>query len=87
METIIGKQFSEKVIPEIMLRNENWFSDAQPEEILAAQYRYHGPLIEGTLFQEKHVFQPKDALQETPASGQSLVLYRGDECIGGGIIV
>ncbi len=68
----------------IALSATNWFSDADPEELLAAQYRYHGPLIEGTL--AGNVFTPIEALPEPVASGQSLVVYQDDTVIGGGII-
>ncbi len=51
---------------------------------LHAQYRYHGPLVPGTF--STNVFTPTESLSEPIASGQSLVLYHGDTCIGGGII-
>jgi tRNA-specific 2-thiouridylase len=72
----------------ITLRETNWLSRSHlDEKTLAAQYRYHGPLIKGTFDQAKNVFTPHAPLTEHIAQGQSLVLYDGDRCIGGGIIV
>jgi tRNA-specific 2-thiouridylase len=70
--------------PEIRLREQNWFQ--QPEGELEAQYRYHGPRIKGKLSKDLNSYIPSDTLNESLAAGQSLVIYRGDECIGGGII-
>ncbi|MES2994878.1 MAG: tRNA 2-thiouridine(34) synthase MnmA [Patescibacteria group bacterium] len=70
----------------IAIRDTNWLSKTD-DEPLEAQYRYHGPRIAGHLTTERDAFIPTDAVPEPIASGQSLVLYRGEECIGGGIIV
>lgn len=66
----------------IRFASSNWFADRQ----LAthAQYRYRGTRVPGMV--EGDRFIPTHALSETPAPGQSIVLYRGDELIGGGII-
>lgn len=66
----------------IRLREENWF-ETMPGKV-EAQYRYHGPRIAGSY--ADHAFIPDAPLREPVASGQSLVLYAGDACIGGGII-
>ena len=63
----------------------NWFREELPT-MCEAQYRYHGPCIPGTFIKETNIFTPSDSLTEPAASGQSLVLYKGDECFGGGII-
>ena len=60
------------------------------KDTLTAQYRYHGPKIsisdiEKTETGARVTFD--EALPETPAAGQSLVVYSGTECIGGGVIV
>jgi tRNA-specific 2-thiouridylase len=60
----------------------NWFSE--PAGAVAAQYRYRGPRVLGRV--EDTAFVPSAVLTETPAPGQSVVFYRGDELVGGGII-
>ncbi len=64
----------------------NWFSD--PFSASLAQYRYHGPILHGSmsLKDKKYTFTASDALSEVPSEGQSLVVYTGDKCVGGGII-
>jgi len=69
----------------IRLREVNWFSQPIEGEVINAQYRYHGPVIEGIVTSE-HSFTPTVPLTEPVALGQSLVIYRGDEVLGGGII-
>lgn len=66
----------------ISLLETNWFSD-MPEHV-SAQFRYHGPVLEGSM--QGNTFTSAAALTEPVASGQSLVLYRDTEVIGGGII-
>ena len=58
-----------------------------PPQDSTAQYRYHCEEVRGTYDQETHLFTPHTPLIEPIASGQSLVLYDGEECLGGGIIV
>lgn len=53
---------------------------------LEAQYRYHGPRISGSLSADGESFIPTSALSEVVAQGQSLVFYRNNELLGGGII-
>ncbi|HEX2792252.1 MAG TPA: tRNA 2-thiouridine(34) synthase MnmA [Candidatus Paceibacterota bacterium] len=71
----------------IGIRQANWLSEPIPDEMLSAQYRYHGPKVAGKLSADRSSFIPAAPLAEALASGQSLVLYRGERCIGGGIIV
>lgn len=70
----------------IRITDENWFDTLKESEVLSAQYRYHGPEVSGTYDSKKKLFVPSMALPESAAAGQSLVLYRDNECIGGGII-
>ena len=66
----------------IELSQTNWFEN--PDGEVEAQFRYHGPVIRGTL--SGNAFVPSGALPEPAAAGQSLVIYRNDRVIGGGII-
>lgn len=54
--------------------------------ILSAQYRYHGPIVQGAFDAARSTFVPDTALPEPVAEGQSLVLYDDEALIGGGII-
>ena len=70
----------------IMLRDENWLADPDSFAELTAQYRYHGPLVAGSYDAGMHSFVLHTPESTLIAPGQSLVLYAGDECVGGGII-
>ena len=85
--TVSKQQFAASGTQEILLRETNWFREVSSTEKISAQYRYHGPVIEGQFDFVQNIFSPAESLMEPIASGQSLVLYVGDECIGGGIIV
>jgi len=85
-ELIVSHEHGEKSSEAIGLENVNWFKEPKSDETLIAQYRYHGPMIMGTYDAARAVFQPSAPMDEVPASGQSLVLYQGDVCSGGGII-
>ncbi|HRH55404.1 MAG TPA: tRNA 2-thiouridine(34) synthase MnmA [Candidatus Paceibacterota bacterium] len=65
----------------LTLREQNWFM--KPEGTVQAQFRYHGPILEG---EYTNVFTPLGSLPEPIALGQSLVLYKDNTVIGGGII-
>lgn len=69
----------------IALTDTNWFGEVPTGEI-EVQYRYHGPRILGRFDSAKATFHPSEPLLEPIASGQSLVFYRGNLCLGGGII-
>lgn len=69
----------------LQLTETNWLSEST-DGVLLAQFRYHGPHIEGTLSEDRKEFKPSAPFTEPLASGQSLVLYRGDELLGGGIL-
>ncbi len=71
----------------IRLGEQNWLSEGSPGESLEAQYRYHGSLVAGHLSDDRTRFRPAGPLPEPIALGQSLVLYRGEELVGGGIVV
>lgn len=66
----------------IKFRDANWFKE--PDIADEAQYRYRGSRIGGHIKNDE--FIPSKILSESPAAGQSIVFYRGDELIGGAII-
>lgn len=68
----------------ISLTNVNILTPVPANTVLTAQYRYHGPVIEGVL--TGNDFTLHGELAEEVAAGQSLVMYQDDVCIGGGII-
>ncbi len=68
----------------LTLTDTNWFREPMASEVLTAQYRYHGPHVEGTV--SNRVFTPLVPITEPVAHGQSLVFYEGDQVRGGGII-
>lgn len=70
----------------IALHSTNFFIAPQKDTEYGAQYRYHGPKVSGVYDPETATFTSHAAISEPVASGQSLVLYLKDECIGGGII-
>ncbi len=88
-EVVVSKKrtLSNKKTTSLTLRDCNWFSDF--ERATSAQYRYHGPIISGKVSFEKgkYIFSATDSFPELPASGQSLVVYAGEQCVGGGIIM
>lgn len=67
----------------IRFTSANWL--AEPATTTSAQYRYRGPRISGTLHCDS--FEPIDPLVEIPSPGQSIVFYRGEEIVGGAIII
>ncbi len=70
----------------ITLTSLNILEAVAPGELLTAQYRYHGPAISGVFSEDTGTFSPENPLSEELAPGQSLVLYRGEQVVGGGII-
>lgn len=70
----------------ISLTSCNWVIDIEPGGLLTAQYRYHGPIIKGSLSKDRMSFMPQESLAEALAAGQSLVIYHNDAVVGGGII-
>jgi tRNA-specific 2-thiouridylase len=70
----------------IALRDTNWLATLDEARTIEAQYRYHGPRISGTYDSVTNRFVPDVPLAEPVAPGQSLVLYSGEQCLGGGII-
>ena len=85
--TVSHEHASASKFESIVLTQTNWFASGNDSsETLTAQYRYHGPLIEGKLSSDHSSFIPTTPITEPVAIGQSLVIYHGDQCVGGGII-
>lgn len=70
------------VVPTIPFTDANWFGESS--RATEAQYRYRGPHIPGHI--ERDRFVSEGPLSEIPTPGQSIVFYRDDELVGGGII-
>ena len=81
--TVSKEPKQEETLQGIALTETNWLIDQVGGEF-EAQYRYHGPIIMGNITDD--TFTPA-AIAEPLAPGQSLVLYRGERCFGGGIML
>lgn len=77
---------------EIQIHSVNWISDlalSTKHSSLTARFRHQGELVPVTITKLKNDLynitfkKPQTAV----ASGQSLVLYKGKECLGGGVII
>jgi tRNA-specific 2-thiouridylase len=68
----------------VVLREENWIGDA-PSGAYHARFRYRQKLFRAMLNRSDHA-TVEVATEESIPIGQSLVLYDGERCIGGGII-
>lgn len=88
-ELIVSHEYGHQKNPhtDIKLRECNWLAD--PSGATEMQYRYHGPIISGKILidGDNVTFIASAPLKEPLASGQSLVAYAGEQCIGGGIII
>lgn len=83
-EFIVGKsRVSADAYPQrVPFTNANWFQE--PSSATEAQYRYRGQRVSGSI--TGSYFASADTLREIPTPGQSIVFYKGDELVGGGII-
>ncbi len=69
---------------EITLQNLHWINEPAESQPLQVRVRHRAPLIKATLSGETLTLsEPQRAV--TP--GQSVVMYSGEECLGGGIVV
>lgn len=85
----VGKKEAQKELSpkKVTITNMTWTHSFPEGEGLTAQYRYHGKEVEVERITESGEVFFKEELPEIPAEGQALVLYRGEECLGGGTIV
>ncbi len=71
-----------------VLENCNWNMVPEENKKYTAQVRYHGELFSCILEKDKKenykIFFDKNVLV---ASGQSVVVYQDDICLGGGVVV
>ena len=75
---------------EVTLGETNWIAEApQKDEQLTAQFYYQQKPVSVMIknIEEKQVILSVNETSKEPASGQSCVLYRNDQCLGGGIIL
>ena len=70
---------------ELLLREVNWFTMPQ-DGVYQARFRYRGRRIDATLTNTDDGVVVTLHEPQYVSLGQSLVLYRDDECIGGGIV-
>jgi tRNA-specific 2-thiouridylase len=73
----------------ITLDSVNWINELTDSKKLTAVFRYHGTPAKVTGLE---IFKDQCGLKldkeiDKPDSGQSCVIYQGDECLGGGIII
>jgi tRNA-specific 2-thiouridylase len=61
----------------------HWIGEQSGDGEYEARIRHRAPLVKATLKGDKlHLAEPERAV----TAGQSVVLYRGDVCLGGGIV-
>ncbi|MDB5254859.1 MAG: tRNA (5-methylaminomethyl-2-thiouridylate)-methyltransferase, tRNA-specific 2-thiouridylase [Candidatus Nomurabacteria bacterium] len=67
----------------VNLRDTNWFIDPEQGTAYTAQIRYHGTLLKAEVLNDKTILLEGD---EAIPLGQSLLVYKDDIVIGGGVI-
>ncbi len=67
---------------DIRFSDPNWIEKS--EQVTDAQYRYRGPRLKGHV--EGDHFVSEEPIPEISSPGQSIVFYKNDELVGGGII-
>jgi tRNA-specific 2-thiouridylase len=73
--------------PELTLSSVHWINQAPTEGTFKVRIRHRAPLASATLaFEGSDVKLVLHDAERAAAAGQSVVIYDGDVCIGGGII-
>jgi tRNA-specific 2-thiouridylase len=71
----------------VMLQNVHWINEAPSEGEYSVRVRHRAPLITASLLRgESDVTLKLKDDQRAIAAGQSIVMYKDDICIGGGIV-
>ena len=72
----------------VQLNNVHWINDTPPAGVYQVRIRHRAPLIDAelTYANDTVVLKLRDE-QRAVASGQSIVIYQADICLGGGIIL
>ena len=89
---VVGKNVAQRKIvlgdrptagaKEVRFSSGNWLHE--PSSAMQAQLRYRGPYIPGVI--SDNLFVPDEMLKEVATPGQSIVFYKKNELVGGGII-
>ena len=73
--------------PELNLINLHWINEEPPEGDYAIRVRHRAPLAEAHLtYVEGGARLDLKNPERAVAAGQSVVIYKGDICLGGGIV-
>ena len=81
-EVTLKEYQSEKDGLEVELKEINWINKPKDGVKYGARIRYRQPLQECTISGDVVTFEDP----QLPAPGQSCVIYKGEQCLGGGII-
>jgi tRNA-specific 2-thiouridylase len=73
----------------ISLHSSHWINETPKEGRYTMRIRHRAPLVEASLVlaENRNVILTVSDQQRAVAAGQSVVLYDGDHCIGGGIVL
>jgi len=73
--------------PQLSLSSVHWINDAPKEGTYQIRVRHRATLVDAQLtFDSDDVLLALDNAERAVAAGQSVVIYDGDNCIGGGIL-
>lgn len=73
---------------EISISKTNWISEISAGDVVKARIRYRQPLQDAVVksLSGNTAVMEFTEVQPTATTGQSLVVYKGDVCVGGGVI-
>lgn len=84
-------KLQEQAPKELILRDVSWtVTPPESSDTLSLQYRYHGPIvsIDGVSYHDDTLrLSFNRQLPEQPSPGQAVVLYNGNVCCGGGVVL